>query len=160
MVHRVLGDAPWGRAMRSQRCQGRAVMVQQEACPLPAWEDHEGARVGKPKFPLCALHLTRVVSGECPTHLCGGASSLNTRQPWGRAAQVKPHPTQDGESLDATTKTAATHRRKQFFTISPALAVCGPSASQADDVSRRASGSFSFLWICPLTFSTRTIMKR
>lgn len=54
--------------------------AEQEACPLPGWEEHEGAGVGKPKFPLCALHLTHVVSGECLTHLCGGASSPNIRR--------------------------------------------------------------------------------
>lgn len=54
--------------------------AEQEPCPLPAGEYHEGAGVEKTKFPLCALHLTHVVSGECWTHLCG-ASSLNKGSP-------------------------------------------------------------------------------
>lgn len=84
--------------------------AEQEACPLPGWEDHEGAEVGKPKFTLCALHLTFVVSAECSTHLWWSVF------PQHKAALLMSNLTQlrmgnagSGEGLNATTKTAATH---------------------------------------------------
>lgn len=106
----------WQSFEVSWRCQRRAVMVcgavEQEACPLPGWEDHEGAEEGKPSL--------------CPSpHPCGFSRMLNTSlveclpSTQGSPGEelLKSNLTQHrmgsggaGEGLNATTKTAATHR--------------------------------------------------
>lgn len=130
----LAGKAPLPGPGGLTECQRGAVTVcgaaEQEACPLPRWEQHQGAGVGKPRFPPCAFHLSRVLSGECSTHL----SSLNTRQPWGRATPVKPHTTWDGQcwvwgGFRCHNQNCSHPRREQLFPVSPALAVCGLSAS-------------------------------
>lgn len=150
-------DAAMGRRCCKAEGEPFARMGRARGCSAP-WGGEE------PKCPLRVLHLAGQVSEEHPT------SPLR----WSRLRSTQGSPTEEllmssltrprrgdagsGEGLDAKTKmqpsmeeAALPHWPRPFV---------GQVLLQAEDgVSKRAPGGFSFLWICPPTFSTQTMMK-